>query len=206
MICRPKFVEHIVYQQRRQTFLSLKYFDVYTYCILIGKWELISLTPNDLDWFESALGLRARIKKISKIHNKWEWICKKDAIQVRNATQMQVLKLMFFHLLFYKLHSHSERGWNVVDALVRLLSSFKSHKPLKAICCMKSYCKYVGYSSQVCIFDCLVECSHTSLLICFQIWSSILVIWTHVHKKMCVCIGNPQTPLVRNREVWDLLL
>lgn len=66
MICRPKFVEHIVYQQRRQTFLSLKYFDVYTYCILIGKWELISLTPNDLDWFESALGLRARIKKIQK--------------------------------------------------------------------------------------------------------------------------------------------
>lgn len=164
---------------------------------------------SDTQWFRLiwvCTWTQGQNKKNSKIHNKWEWICKKDAIQVRNATQMQVLKLMFFHLLFYKLHSHSERGWNVVDALVRLLSSFKSHKPLKAICCMKSYCKYVGYSSQVCIFDCLVECSHTSLLICFQIWSSILVIWTHVHKKMCVCIGNPQTPLVRNREVWDLLL
>lgn len=55
-------------------------------------------------------------------------------------------------------------------------------------------------------FIVLLQCLHTSLLICFQIRSSTFVIWNYVHKKMCVCIGNPKTTLVCNREVWDLLL
>lgn len=58
-------------------------------------------------------------------------------------------------------------------------------------------------SSQACIFDCLLQCPHTSLLICFQcVWSSMDVMWNHVHKEMCA----HKMSLVYKSEVWGLLL
>lgn len=170
------------------------------------SWEVSFLSTNDANStflaLFSALGLRARIKKMQKYTiNDMEFAKKKKKKKMQfkfpNATHIPVLKLMFFHLLFCKLHIHNERGW-IVDALVPLWSSARSPKPIKGMCCMKFYCKFVVYSSQSCIFSYLVQCPHTSLVICFQIWSSCLL-YKIMYIRKCVCAL--ETP----KQLWFII-
>lgn len=99
-----------------------------------------------------------------------------------------VFKLMFFHLLFASYAATVKEA----ELLWMLLCLFwVSAEMCQAI------------SSQACIFDCLVQCPHTSLLICFQcVWSSMDVLWNHISKEMRAHMMCS----VYKTEVWGLPL
>lgn len=119
-----------------------------------------------------------------------------------NTIYTPVLKLMFFHLLFCKLHSHSERGWITEGALVCNLSSVRSHKPFKW--CMKSLCKAVVYSTQVCTVWCNALILHFWFVFRFGV-PCLLYEIMYTRKYVCA-LETPKQLCFIIREVWGLLL